>query len=237
MIEAVSIQRRKLFELIADHIEGLILTGQLKPGEQLPPERELQTAFNVGRPAVREALITLERMGLIEIGNGVPARVTQPSAAGLLTSMVPSVRHLLSTSEGKRQFQAVRLLVEVGLVRQAAKEATPEFIAELQAALDENQKSENDTQAYITSDVAFHFAIARFVGEPAIIAIHGAMSKWLSEQREVSLREPGAAQHATEHHARIFSAIASNDPDAAEKAMRAHLEDVQENYWSHVDQA
>ncbi len=70
------------------HLEGLILSGQLKPGERLPPERELQNAFGVGRPAISEALITLERSGLVEIGNGAPARVALPTTAGLLSALV-----------------------------------------------------------------------------------------------------------------------------------------------------
>ena len=108
MVEPIQIERRKLFEHVAEHLQGLILSGELAPGARLPPERELQNAFGVGRPAIREALITLERAGLIEIGNGLPARVARPSAAGLLTAMVPTVRHMLSTTEGNRSFQAIR---------------------------------------------------------------------------------------------------------------------------------
>lgn len=234
MLQPTPIERRKLFELVAERIGEMIISGALRPGDQLPPERELQALFGVGRPAVREALIALERAGFVSIGNGAPARVAHPSTASIVASMVPSIRFLLSTAEGNRQFQAIRLLVEVGLVRDAARRATPEFLEELGAALAENRASLGDTQRFIASDVRFHFVIARFAGEDAIVAIHEAMVAWLSTQRAVVLREPAAAERATAAHARIFEAIAAKSADAAEEAMRAHLAEVRADYWTNV---
>jgi GntR family transcriptional repressor for pyruvate dehydrogenase complex len=237
MIESVTLERRKLFELVAEHIEGLIVSGKLKAGDLLPPERGLQQAFGVGRPAVREALITLERLGLIEIGSGMPARVARPSVAALLNNLMPSVRYLLSTEEGSRQLQAVRLLVEVGLVRQAARQADDAFVAALRDAFENNRSQRADIAAFSASDVQFHYVIARFAGEPAILSIHEVISRWLTEQREVALREPGMMDLALDHHARILAAIEARDADAAEAAMRTHLAAVQASYWSHAHDA
>lgn len=232
--EPIHIDRRKLFEKVADHLQGQILSGRLKPGERLPPERELQNAFGVGRPAIREALITLERAGLIEIGNGLPARVAAPSAAGILTSLLPGVQHMLSTAEGNRSFQAIRLLVEVGLVRQAARDATPGFLDDLKAALDRNWACLDRPAEFIRSDVQFHYVIGAFAGDAAILAIHAAVNDWLVHQRKVAGREPGERQRASEAHERIFEAIAAHDPDAAEAAMRAHLQTGWASYWKHA---
>src|SRR5262245_2831174 len=103
MVDAVIINRQKLFEQVAAHLEREILEGKLKPGDRLPPERDLQTRFGVGRPAIREALITLQRSGLVEIGNGMPARVAQPRVEGIIASMIPAVRQMLAGAEGQRQ--------------------------------------------------------------------------------------------------------------------------------------
>lgn len=234
MLEPLQIERRKLFEHVAEHLQGLILSGRLKAGERLPPERELQAAFGVGRPAIREALITLERAGLVEIGNGAPARVAHPSPKGLLSAVVPTVRHILSTPEGNRQLMAVRLLVEVGLVRAAAKGATPEFLEELLAAWDDNRRLSRDPGAFIASDVHFHYVIARFAGEPAILAIHEAMAGWLRGQREVSLRAAPNADRTVRAHGRILEAVAARDPDRAEQAMRDHLAEGWAEYWANA---
>ena len=81
-MQQLTIERRKLFEQVAAHIQKEILAGALRPGDRLPPERDLRARFGVGRPTIREALITLQRAGLVEIGNGAPARV----AAGLASA-------------------------------------------------------------------------------------------------------------------------------------------------------
>jgi GntR family transcriptional repressor for pyruvate dehydrogenase complex len=234
-LDPVQIERRKLFEQVAEHLGEQILSGKLRPGERLPPERDLQQAFGVGRPAIREALITLERAGLVEIGNGAPARVAQPSTRGLLSSMVPSVRHLLSTAEGNRQLMAVRLLVEVGLVRQAAKTAAPEFLADLRAAWEENRALSANPEAFIASDVNFHYVIARFAGDEAILAIHEVMSTWLRGQREISLRAAPNADRTVRAHGRILEAIERRDPDAAEQEMRDHLAEGWAEYWANAE--
>ena len=125
MVEALTIERKKLFEQVAAHLESQILDGRLKPGDQLPPERDLQNRFGVGRPAIREALITLQRAGLVEISNGARARVAMPTAHGVFSGIGSAVRQMLSTEEGQRHFQGVRFFFETALARAAARDATP----------------------------------------------------------------------------------------------------------------
>jgi GntR family transcriptional regulator, sialic acid-inducible nan operon repressor len=69
-----TIQRRKLYQDVLDRLMARIRSGEIAPGEQLPSERELMEAYGVGRPAIREALQTLERSGIVEIAHGERAR-------------------------------------------------------------------------------------------------------------------------------------------------------------------
>ena len=78
-----TIKRQRLFDQVAQHLEAMILSGEVGVGDALPSERELMERFGVGRPAIREALITLHRSGLIEIANGARARVAVPQASGV----------------------------------------------------------------------------------------------------------------------------------------------------------
>jgi len=234
MVESTTIDRRKLYQHVAAHLERMILSGEMPPGERLPPETQLMATFAVGRSAIRQALITLESAGLIEISNGQPARVARPSTSGLLSTMMPLVRHLLSTAEGNRQLQAIRLLVEVGLVRQAAKTVTPDLVADLKAALAANYASLSDVADFIESDVALHFTIAKYAGDPVLLAIHKEMHAWLHGQRKVALRAEGEALRGANAHKRIVAAIEAGDPDAAEAAMRDHLNSGREAYWSNI---
>src|SRR5665213_2025710 len=103
MTDPILLDRRRLFEQVAAHLEREILEGKLRAGDRLPPERDLQSRFGVGRPAIREALITLQRAGLVEIGNGSPARVSMPTMKVVVAGLVPTVQHILSNAAGQRQ--------------------------------------------------------------------------------------------------------------------------------------
>jgi GntR family transcriptional regulator, sialic acid-inducible nan operon repressor len=230
------IDRRKLFEQVAAHLEREILAGKLRPGDRLPPERDLQTRFGVGRPAIREALITLQRSGLVEIGNGAPARVARPTVQGVVAGMVPAVQQMLGDAQGQRQLQGVRLFVEVGLARHAAAFATEEDLAKLRKALDDNRRTIGDLEGFIGTDVAYHFVFAEIMRNPTFIALHDAMSTWLLQQRQIALQEPGEDQRGYDAHRKIYEAVAKRDADAAEKAMREHLTTGWVAFWHRYPQ-
>jgi DNA-binding FadR family transcriptional regulator len=231
MIESLIIERKKLFEHVAAHLESQILSGRLRPGDILPPERDLQATFGVGRPAIREALIALQKAGLVELTNGARARVKMPTASQIFTGMAPAVRQLLSTDEGQRHFQRTRLFFEVGLAREAARMATEADIAALRTALENNRRSIGLTDSFVQTDIAFHFELARMAKNPVFDALHDQMSDWLKDQRTVTLAEPGQEAIACQAHAAICDGIIAHDPDAAEAAMRMHLEQLFATYW------
>jgi GntR family transcriptional repressor for pyruvate dehydrogenase complex len=231
MLETVTIERKKLFQQVAAHLEGLILDGRLKPGDQLPPERDLQNRFGVGRPAIREALIALQRSGLIEISNGTRAKVAMPTAHDLVSGMGSAVRQMLSTDDSQRHFQGVRFFFETGLARHAARAATPSQIERLEEKLVCNRDAIGDRERFIETDVAFHFVLAEITGNPVFIALHDALSGWLKEQRVVTLDAPRQERIAYKAHAAIFEAIAVRDADRAEEAMADHLRQLEKTFW------
>ena len=183
----------------------------------------------------REALITLQRSGLLEISNGMPARVAQPSVEGIVAGMIPAVRQMLTGADGQRQLQGVRLFMEIGLVRYAAASATPEDLAKLKEALDANRETIGNVEGFIRTDVAFHFVFAEIIRNPAFVALHDAMSMWLLQQRQIALQEPDEDRRGYEAHARIYAAVAARDPDAAEAAMRDHLASGWVAFWHRYD--
>ena len=78
MPDTAPIPRRKLYQEVVDRLMQRIQGGEIRPGDQLPPERELMDYYGVGRPAIREALQALERSGIVEISHGERARVVSP---------------------------------------------------------------------------------------------------------------------------------------------------------------
>jgi DNA-binding FadR family transcriptional regulator len=231
MVDPLVIERKKLFEHVATHLEEQILAGKLKPGDQLPPERDLQIRFGVGRPAIREALISLQKAGLVELTNGARAKVLMPTATHIFTGMAPAVRQMLSTEEGQRYFQGARMFFEVGLAREAALRATDEDLTSLKAALATNRQAIGDRERFTSTDIAFHFELARIARNPIFIALHDQISEWLKEQRVVTLAASGQEEVAYKAHKAIYDGIAARDPDKAESAMRKHLEQLATTFW------
>ncbi|MGH6944774.1 MAG: GntR family transcriptional regulator, partial [Geminicoccaceae bacterium] len=102
------IRRRRIYQELVEALERSIRNGELRAGDPLPPERELMRLFEVGRPAVREALFALQKMGLVAISTGARARVTRPTPQVIINELSGAVRHLLTEPEGMRHMQGAR---------------------------------------------------------------------------------------------------------------------------------
>lgn len=225
-----ALRRRKLFEDIAERVEQRIRDAEFTPGSYLPSERELMREFGVGRPAVREALFHLNRMGLVELRSGERARVAAPTPETVFETLSGAARYFLSAPGGVEHFQKARIFFEVGLARYAAENATAADIDDLYAALDDNRRSIGDMRKFGETDIAFHYRLAVIPQNPIFPAIHAAIIGWLREQRAVTLSIPGQNRIAYEAHAAICEAIADRDPDTAEQRMKDHLEQVARIY-------
>lgn len=218
------ILKRKLYQEVLDRLMARIEGGEIRPGEQLPPERELMDFYGVGRPAVREALQALERSGIVEISHGERARVVVPTADDLIRQIGSGARHLLSMQpDTLEHLKDARVFLEAGTARMAAERATAQDIAALRERVAEQRAALQDLARFLGCDMAFHREIARISGNPIFPAIVEAIFRWGSDYYQPLVRAPGAEQLTLAEHARIVDAIAAHDGPAAEEAMRAHL--------------
>ncbi len=225
------VKRRRLYEGIVEQLETLILSGALQPGEQLPSERGLMTTFEVGRTAVREALFTLQRRGLVALQSGERANVTLPTSRAVVDELATIVRFHLASQVGACEFAGARMLFETGLVRLAAETATEADLVSLRALLAANHaalSSPEAPEAFIDTDVAFHFGLAKTSRNSIFTALHSALSEWLRQQRASSVTVAGSPEAAYAAHCRILDAVETRDADGAAREMRAHLEQVAE---------
>lgn len=231
------IRRRKIYEEVAIRIEEMLRDGTYRVGDRLPSEKALMQEFGVGRSAVREALMSLNRMGLVEVSSGERALVTEPNAQSLLDGELSgAARVLLAQPGGVRMFQEARAILEIGLCRVAAQKATDDDIVVLKQALEANKASIGHAEEFVRTDVAFHYAIASISRSSIVVSVHDAVVDWLMEQRSTALMGPDVSKRAYEAHVRIFEAIARHDPPAAEDAMQAHLEEIVDVYWDVLDE-
>lgn len=211
--------RERLYVRVARRIAELISSGEVKPGEKLPSERDLAEMLQVSRPSVREAMIALEVSGLIEVRTG----------SGIYVSEQGPDLPAMFADEGVGPFEILemRLLVEPEACALAAERITPAQLRELRSQFEAMQKA-NGTPDMETHDGAFHRLIAAATENTAIEKTVAWL--WaLRQQSELSrgfhrlILEEGTYPVLDEHE-RILEAMESGDPEAARQAMRAHLE-------------
>ncbi|MBC8718972.1 FCD domain-containing protein [Ochrobactrum sp. Marseille-Q0166] len=232
----VHLSRERLSDKIARDIEARVLSGELTVGDQLPSERELMVHYGVGRPAVREALLWLNKTGILAVSNGDRTRVTEPDPRDLLQLLSGAAKMLVAKPQGVRQFQKTRTFVEVAMVRDAARLASLSDIAKLEELLKKNESSGGDIAVFSATDDAFHQFIATIGQDPLLDALYEVVMDLLEDQRRMSLSHPQALSMAAAAHRKIFEAIRDHDADRAEAAMRDHLNTVVQTYWDISEQ-
>jgi GntR family transcriptional regulator, sialic acid-inducible nan operon repressor len=218
-----AIPRAKLFENVAKQLEEVILSGRLKGGDELPSEKELMTAFGVGRPAIRDALLVLQTEGLVIIQHGRRARV----AARPEPSIVKRAEQILSAAYAEtdqliEDIKEARLALEVAMVRKAAMVATAEDLRRLREALERNRRAISSRDEFLASDIAFHRTIASITGNRIFEEASALVLEWLARFRTDMVHVEGANLVSYDEHAAIAKGIVERDPEQAAEAMRRH---------------
>jgi GntR family transcriptional regulator, sialic acid-inducible nan operon repressor len=231
------IERRRLYQEVMDRIISMIEEEGLMPGDSLPAERELSDKYCVGRPAVREALQNMARMGLLRLVQGERARVAAPTFANLLNSISMTTSGILRSSDkGLVDLKEARLLFEINMVRLAVEKATSADIDQLAARVNDQRESLPDMARFVQCDIRFHREIARITGNSIFPNLSEAMMGWLAEFYRDLVRIPGTEQLTLQEHNAILLAIKARNADDAERAMREHLTRANELYQRIVDQ-
>ncbi|RIX97573.1 transcriptional regulator NanR [Aureimonas flava] len=225
------IVRRKLSTEVYERLKAMITTGELRPGDQMPSERELMERFGVGRPAIREAMQALGGMGLLAISHGERARVLSLTPRSLFGQVDRAAEIMLTTSPGALDhLKEARIFFERGIVRQAAERAGPADVAALGALLAEQRAALGDPDRFIRTDMRFHARIAAVPGNPIFEAVAESMLGWLRQYHNELLIWSGKENVTLLEHEEILQCIADRDPAAAEASMVRHLERSRELY-------
>lgn len=216
--------RSTLPEEIAGRLLNLIRDQELRPGDRLPAERDLARRLGVSRPVLREALRALSLMKVVDIRQGTGTYVTSLEPRQLISHL--DFAFSSDTVALAKVFEA-RRVVESGNVRFAAERLTEDGLDRLAALVGDLSASLDDPQRFSELDIAFHdaicaaadnFMLAQFM---TIVDTLGRVSR----QRTGGRREVREA--AVEDHVRILDALRARDPDAAERAMRGHLDHIE----------
>lgn len=221
------IESERLYEQIVEQIEQRILKGDLHVGDQLPPERELCEQFGVSRTAVREAVKALRQKGLLETYPGRGTFITNGTSQAMRHSLDLVVN--LGRTHGSDDLVQVREILEPEIAVLATAHATPEQLAAMSEAIVAMDAALNDAERFIEGDLDFHLALAEATQNDIIPILIDSIVDLLREQRKRIFSTPGGPQRGQLHHKRILKAVKQHNPNAARKAMRAHLMQVRQD--------
>ena len=217
------IKQEKISTKIVEQIKSLIKEGDLKPGDALPPERELVKVFNVSRASLREALNSLAGMGFLEMSQK-HRTIVKSLASGRMTEPL----HLLIKDDIKTVFELleVRKAIETWNAYHAAKRAKDDDIARLEKSLDLMRTKIEQRISVVEDDADFHLAMAEAthnkVQTHLMFSIYDLLKESLGRYYE-SIR----MQDIYDQHCKVVEAIKKRDPDLASRRMQEHLDYVE----------
>ena len=216
----------RLYESVIEQIMELIKNNELKPGDKLPPERELAEKLSISRGSLREAFRVLESRGIIKSkpGGGRYIREIRKNGHNNTENIILSLEKssILELLEAREMF-------EVEIVELAAQRATLEDIEIIEEALNKmNQKEELKDDKKTESDTEFHLAISGASHNFVFVNIMQLHLDLLKETREKTWQIPGRREKQYQEHQAIFQAIKEHNSKKAGEAMLKHLRNVRE---------
>ncbi|MEW6674198.1 MAG: FadR/GntR family transcriptional regulator [Thermodesulfobacteriota bacterium] len=219
-----AVSRTKLHEQIAAQIEGLIESGRLKGGDQLPPERQLADIFKVSRHSVREAIRTLEQRQILKSRPGSGTFVITGAESTLVEFLAESLRSRKSKLFEIFQF---RRMLEPQIAALAAQNSSAAHLDEIENAREAYQAAGGHPGNLKEKDRSFHLALARATGNSVLLQIMERLTDVLDESRLEMSQSPARQQFSVKGHARIAAAVRRRDADAAHQAMNTHLDEIE----------
>lgn len=215
------IKKSRLYEKVISQILGLVKNGELKPGDRLPTERDLATQLHVSRTAIREALRSMEFMGLIDskVGGGTFIReLTMDDLMDPFAAVLANNERLII------ELIEVRLLLEVEIAKMAASRISPQKARQIEESLNLMENELASGELGLEGDNAFHQALADAADNLAMMNITRLCSDLLSQTREAALSVMEDRLLAIRHHQAIYEAVKNHDAAEAGRLMREHLE-------------
>ena len=227
------VRKTKVYHEIVDQIRELISAGRIKPGDRLPPERELAELFKASRNSVRDAIRVLEQMGLIESRQGDGTYVRSVSAEELAE---PLALMLLQSRTQMRELWEVRRVLEPALAEFAATRITEEELDELEAILDAQRRKVEAGFIALEEDTAFHNGIAEAARNTVMLRALDTLVDLLRQSREQRLQQHDRPASSLAGHRRILAALQRHDPETARAAMLQHLRDIEDRVFATEDE-
>jgi GntR family transcriptional repressor for pyruvate dehydrogenase complex len=217
--------RQSLSDRLVRRIRALIQGGEYKEGDRLPPIMEMARRFGVGHPTVREALKTLEAMGVIEIRHGSGVYVTRdrdvlvlasPDYSGTLTKKL-----LLDLIEARKP-------IELQTTALAARNLTDDHCQEMRRLLTTAEENLANDEVLTSANMAFHQQIALASGNTVLAQLLDVLQELFVGEQRLILGIFGSRQRDHAEHLGILEALEQRNDSLAVERMKLHLDGVHE---------
>jgi len=229
-----SVKTKRVSDIIGEQIRRKLETGELKPGDKLPPERELALEMGVGRNAVREALRSLEMSGVVTLHKG-------PKGGSFVSNgdwrtLSKGLKDLLSlrgiTFE---QLTRARILIETAVTQAACESAEQNDVAVLEQQLERAEEAyrRRDYDAKLAYLVEFHNLLAQSTHNPVLVFVMASIMELMHEY--ATTVGPDKNDLSLKALRRVTAALRARDVQASQTAMRDHLERLQERYLKYQE--
>ncbi len=218
-----------VYKKVVIQIQNMIMNGELKKGDRLPPERQLAEMLNVGRPALKQALSALEVLGIIRSRQGDGNYITSDSV-DILNPL--AIRFYLDNGNSDDVLE-FRYIMEVQMASLAAMKITEEQIEEFQDFMDSMKREIRDREELekrIFYNNLFHYRIVSICDNHLIKSIYASIMDLISEQLSQT-----DGVHFYESHLKIFEAIKARKPREAAYYMAEHFQNKFPNYQYYLD--
>lgn len=217
------VTRTKLTASVFEQLLSYVVNGRWKPGECIPPERELCQQLGIARTSLRESLKAMELIGMLDsrVGDGTFVCPRSEFLSRPLLWAFTGTDH-----DELKDVMEARTIIEENLAGLAAQRASEEQIQEIGKAVQLMRDSIARGDSILEADMAFHLAVSAAaqngVLQNAVQLLRNLMRQWLS----LKLLIPGVEPTVLKRHISIYRAIAGRKPSAARNAMRLHLDET-----------
>ena len=218
-----TIKHVRISDEIVNQIKNLISEGRLKPGVQLPPERDLTKQFGVSRPSLREALKSLVAMGFLDV-----RQAKRTFVKSMTSQKIEEPLSLLIKTDTQKisDLIEVRKALEAWSAFQAAERATEQDIEQLDSILKEMRAAFEKGRSWEKEDADFHLAIAQATHNTIQTHIMSTIYDLLRESVARVFTDRAKVKKLFQQHYRIFSAIKNHSPEKARDRTLEHLDYV-----------
>jgi DNA-binding FadR family transcriptional regulator len=215
-----ALKRTPLAHQIQEEIKSYVVRNDLKPGDPLPSEGDLARQLGIGRNSVREAVKSLEVLGILEARAGSGLFVKAFTFDAIINNLPFG---LLTDVQTVRNMAEVRARLEYGLIDQTIARVTPEQLEILASTVEQMRAAAERGEYAADADRAFHEALCRNIGNPVLMSLLDIF--WLAVSRATersTVLDPVDPRETVKSHRRILDALIARDPEKMRRAFDYH---------------